>query len=225
MPRVDPFDMPFEEAVKYFSRKVPMPIDEFLDLAAQARVRAFSVSGIAGIDALDQIKESVTRAIEEGLSFGEWRKLADPVLSQWGLGGFRAETIFRSNIQTAYQVGHYQQMHDPDVLRDRPYWRYVAVMDERTRPEHAAWHDTVLPADDPWWDTHYPPNGYNCRCTVVSLSPGEVEREGLEVMPSPKIDTYEWVDKRTGEVHEVPRGIDPGWDVNPGKLGMMAGLL
>ena len=163
MPEVNPFDLPFEEAVKYFSRKVAMPLDEFLDLAAQARARAFSVTGVAGLDALGQIKDSITEAIEEGLPFGEWRKLADPVLSQWGIGGFRAGTIFRSNVQTAYQAGHYQGMSDPDVLKDRPYWRYVAVMDERTRPEHAAWHDTVLPADDPWWNTHYPPNGYNCR--------------------------------------------------------------
>ncbi len=60
---------------------------------------------------------------------------------------------------------------------------------------------------------------------MVSLSGREVEREGLEVMPSPKIETYEWIDKRTGEIHNVPKGIDPGWDINPGKLGMMAGLL
>ena len=116
-------------------------------------------------------------------------------------------------------------MMDPEVLSERPYWRYNAVMDERTRPEHAAWNDKVLPADDPWWDTHYPPNGYNCRCTVVSMSEREVSRDGLKISDSPKIETYEWADKRTGEVREVPVGIDPGWDINVGKLGMMAGLL
>lgn len=77
-------------------------------------------------------------------------------------------------------------------------------------------------------DESYIANGlivHNCRCTVVSLSEREVEREGLIISPSPKIETYEWTDKRTGEVREVPVGIDPGWDINVGKLGMMAGLL
>jgi SPP1 gp7 family putative phage head morphogenesis protein len=217
--------LPFDEAIDFFKGKIPMSIDEFLDLAKESRVRAFSVSNVTGMGALSDIQSSVARAIEEGLSFGDWKKLIGQTLLGYGIKGFRMETIFRSNVQTAYQVGHYQQMHDPDVLKDRPYWKYVAVMDERTRPEHAQWHDTVLPADDPWWNTHYPPNGYNCRCTVVSLSGREVDREGLLVMPSPKIETYEWVDKRTGEVHDIPKGIDPGWDVNPGKLGMMAGLI
>jgi uncharacterized protein with gpF-like domain len=33
-------------------------------------------------------------------------------------------------------------------------------MDGRTRPMHAAWHNTVLPFDHPFWKTHYPPNGW-----------------------------------------------------------------
>jgi hypothetical protein len=35
---------------------------------------------------------------------------------------------------------------------------------------------TVLPVDDPFWDTHYPPIGFNCRCGVRSLSESELER-------------------------------------------------
>ena len=155
--------LPFDEAIDFFKDKVPMTMDEFLDLAKESRVRAFSVSNVTGMGALSDIQSSVAKAIEEGLSFGDWKKIIGQTLLGYGIKGFRMETIFRSNVQTAYQVGHYQQMHDPDVLKDRPYWKYVAVMDERTRPEHAAWHDTVLPADDPWWNTHYPPNGYNCR--------------------------------------------------------------
>jgi SPP1 gp7 family putative phage head morphogenesis protein len=217
--------LPFDEAIDFFSGKVPMTMDEFLALEEEARIRGFSVSNMTGVDALSSVQNSITRALQEGMSFGDWKKIIGETLSQYGVEGFLMETIFRSNILTAYQAGHYQQMHDPDVLKERPYWRYVAVMDERTRPEHAEWHDTVLPAEDPWWDTHYPPNGFNCRCTVVSLSAREVEREGLEVTPSPKIETYEWTDKRTGEVFNIPKGIDPGWDMNPGKLGMAAGLL
>lgn len=48
-----------------------------------------------------------------------------------------------------------------------PNLRYVAVMDGRTRDQHARWHNTILPIDDPWWDTHLPPNDWGCRCNVV----------------------------------------------------------
>ena len=155
--------VPFDEAIEFFSGKLPMSTKEFYDLAKEARVRAFTVSDVAGMDALGDIQDSLSKALAEGQSFGDWKKGAGELLKKWAIDGFRAETIFRSNIQTAYQVGHYQQMTDPDVLRERPYWRYVAVMDDRTREEHAEWHGTVLPADDPWWNTHYPPNGWRCR--------------------------------------------------------------
>ena len=43
---------------------------------------------------------------------------------------------------------------------------YVAVMDERTRYDHANMNGARYPVDHPFWRTHYPPNGWNCRCTT-----------------------------------------------------------
>lgn len=34
---------------------------------------------------------------------------------------------------------------------------------------------------------------------------------------APKTSLVEWTNKRTGEVQRVPKGIDPGWDYNPGE--------
>ena len=47
-----------------------------------------------------------------------------------------------------------------------PSLRYSAVNDKRTRPQHRAWHAIVRPINDPFWDTHFPPNGWRCRCTA-----------------------------------------------------------
>ena len=49
-----------------------------------------------------------------------------------------------------------------------PNLRYVAVQDNRTRQSHRILDGTVLPITHPFWDTHYPPNGWNCRCHVVA---------------------------------------------------------
>ena len=69
----------------------------------------------------------------------------------------------------------------------------------------------VFRADDPIWDTWYPPNGYRCRCTVVTLSERQVKQRGLKVLDdAPK---YVEVDG-----HTVPLIPDRNFDVNPGKV-------
>ena len=52
---------------------------------------------------------------------------------------------------------------------DRYFLQYRTVGDDRVRKEHAALDATTLPVEHPFWDTHYPPNGWNCRCNVVQV--------------------------------------------------------
>lgn len=60
-----------------------------------------------------------------------------------------------------------------DIQREKellPFLRYRTVGDARVREEHAGWEGTTLPVNHWWWNTHYPPNGYNCRCEVEQLA-------------------------------------------------------
>lgn len=52
---------------------------------------------------------------------------------------------------------------------DRYNLQYRTANDDRVRPQHAALHGVTLPISDPFWKTYYPPNGWNCRCTVVQV--------------------------------------------------------
>lgn len=52
---------------------------------------------------------------------------------------------------------------------DRYYLQYRTAGDDRVRAEHAALEGVTLPIDDPFWEEYYPPNGWNCRCTVVQV--------------------------------------------------------
>lgn len=52
---------------------------------------------------------------------------------------------------------------------DRYNLQYRTAGDDRVRPEHAALEGVTLPIDDPFWEDYYPPNGWNCRCTVVQV--------------------------------------------------------
>ncbi len=52
---------------------------------------------------------------------------------------------------------------------DRYNLQYRTAHDDRVRPEHAALDRVTLPITDPFWEEFYPPNGWNCRCTVVQV--------------------------------------------------------
>ena len=52
---------------------------------------------------------------------------------------------------------------------DRYNLQYRTANDDRVRPEHAALDRVTLPMSDPFWEEYYPPNGWNCRCTVVQV--------------------------------------------------------
>ena len=72
-------------------------------------------------------------------------------------------------------------MTDPDVLERRKYWQYQTAGDSHVRETHMAMDGRVFPADSKVWDTWYPPNGFGCRCTVVSRTEEQVKRMGLQV--------------------------------------------
>ncbi len=52
---------------------------------------------------------------------------------------------------------------------DRYNLQYRTMRDGRVRPEHEALHGVTLPITDKFWEEFYPPNGWNCRCSVVQV--------------------------------------------------------
>ncbi len=68
--------------------------------------------------------------------------------------------------QAAQMAARWEQFAEDG---DRYYLQYRTAGDDRVRPEHAALDRITLPIDDPFWESYYPPNGWNCRCTVVQV--------------------------------------------------------
>lgn len=120
---------------------------------------------------------------------------------------YRVRTILRTNIQTAYSAGRYRRQRETAAAL--PYWRYSAVLDANTRFSHAEMDGVVYRADNPIWRRIYPPNGFNCRCTVRALTEREVQARGLTVI----------------EGTDAPGGFTPaeGWDYNPGEAAWPVG--
>ena len=68
--------------------------------------------------------------------------------------------------QSAQMAAKWEQYSEDG---DRYYLQYRTAHDDKVRPEHAALEGVTLPMSDPFWETYYPPNGWNCRCTVAQV--------------------------------------------------------
>jgi SPP1 gp7 family putative phage head morphogenesis protein len=185
------FDRPFEEAVAWFREKEIMPRPEFDALAAELRTRAFTAAYVYAADELQTVYQAALTAIEEGTTLRDFVKATRDMLSR----PWHRETVFRTNVLSTYGKGHWDQAQT--TREQRPYARYSAVMDGRTRPRHAMLHGLVYPLDHPFWKLYWPPWDYNCRCGVFTFSEEEVRREGWAVRtdwqglppPSPKFQS------------------------------------
>lgn len=220
--KVEYGSLPFEEAIKFFRSKVKIPTENWQDLMTYQHDTGFMVAGAMKAELLADFQAAIDTALSEGTTLETFRKSFDEIVAKHGWSykgsrGWRSEVIYSTNVRTAYQAGRYQQMTDPDVLAYRPYWTYQHGDSVRPRPLHLAWNGTTLPADDPWWQSHFTPNGWGCKCRVVAHSERDLKRKGLTVGTAPDNGSYEWANKRTGEVETIPNGIDPGWNYTPGR--------
>lgn len=216
------FNLPPEEAIKYFEKKGYNVSFDWHEMKREAHTRAFTVAGVTQLDVLVDIRKAVEDAQKTGKSLESFKKELQPLLEKKGWWGkknierpdgsqkevdlsapWRLKTIYRTNMRTAAMAGHFKGMKDAaDVM---PYWRYVAVMDGRTRDEHRMLHGKVLRHDDPFWDKYYPPNGWGCRCTVTAMTAGQLKRKGIEVGNGENMAAL------------VGHTVPDGWDYNPGK--------
>ncbi|MGD9599916.1 MAG: phage minor head protein [Steroidobacteraceae bacterium] len=234
VPTADLFNVPPEQAIGYFQAKGLTPTFSYADMLGEANDHAFTVAKMMDVDLLGQVRASLDSALANGTPFKEWADQLLPSLQSagwWGrkevldpltgqvvvaqLGSpWRLETIFRTNMQSAYAAGQWKEINAQADLA--PFLMYDAVDDFRTREQHRLWDRKVLPVASPWWKTHYPPNGWNCRCGVIQLDATEVKRLGLQVDPLPSDGTYTWKNPRTGALQQIPNGLDPGFDKNSG---------
>jgi SPP1 gp7 family putative phage head morphogenesis protein len=153
--------LPFDEMLKYFQGKIPISAEMYYAMIKEARERAFTVSNIESLKALEDLQRSLGMAMEKGWTLSTWKASMADLLDAWDIEGWHANTIYWTNMATAYQIGRYDQMTDPDIEEMFPYWQYIAVEDNVTRPNHAYMDGKVFRRNDPIWDEWYPLNGFN----------------------------------------------------------------
>ena len=220
------------------------------DTWQEEHCRAFVVAKMCKADLLQEVHSSLQKAVDTGMTFAEWKKKVTPKLKGEWLGRTygdiwendlgndiedlpetqreklisprRLETIYRTNMKVAHAAGQYQSLKDMADLY--PYWRYCTVGDDHVREAHRALNGMVFRHDDPFWDTHYPPNGWNCRCYVRAMDEDDLEEAGLKVTDSRDLQKIKFEGEQSGRgriaygIGEHVMDTDDGWNYNPGKV-------
>lgn len=217
----------FREQIDFLRQKRAKPTETWLDALKGDHDRAFVVAGVTDIAMLDEFQTAIVDAAAEGRSVDDFARDFDRLVEKYGWEyrgerDWRIRTIFETNIRTSFMAGRLRQMRDPDVIALRPYWQYRHAdsrIPKMPRKTHLAWDGIVLMWDDPWWNTHFPPNDWLCSCGVRTLSKRDLAKLGKSGPDeAPRDALLPVIDKASGEMVMQPVGIGQGWDYMPGDL-------
>lgn len=174
--------------------------------------------GVEGITDASEVQDALGR-VDYRQFLKDWNEVGLP-----GLVDYQTQLIFNQNIQTAFSAGRWVGL-DSDVHREQVAGlRYVSMLLPTTRQEHRQWHGTIHPIDSEFWDSHYPPNGFNCLCDVIAVytwDKAEVDaarKSGKFYQTAPNVQL---------PVYTTKAGVTYDFNYNPGRQlqrGQITGL-
>lgn len=215
---------PNKTATDYLAEKARALPGAFGSLLPELKARAFTVARVHDFEILRRLQEAVTQ-LPQG---GNWKEIRGTIAAEISpffeetedgkpskAARARAELILRTNGFQAYASARYRQQKATAAAL--PYWQYLTVGDKNVRDAHAALDGKVFPADDPFWETHYPPWDSGCRCVVVAITQGEAEEmqaEDADKDPADRrvLDEEQLAKAREGE---LSRGLRGTADIRP----------
>ncbi len=215
-----PFGVRFGEAIDFLKAKLPEASVAWDSLAGPVHAKVFTVAGATSADLASDIHQSLVEALANGETITSFRKGFDAAVQKHGWAyngkrGWRTNIIFDTNMRTSHMAGRWAQIEANKERR--PFLQYRTAGDARVRPAHRQWNGRIFPVGDSFWSTHYPPNGWNCRCTVRAYSQADLTEKGLQQSPPYPMETRQVVSRDGTVTDVVPKGIDPGWDHNVGQ--------
>lgn len=228
-----------KEALDWLRAKGIKPSFDHRDVFQEEHATIFTVAKAMKLDILEAIRAAVDEMVDGGQDFNTFRRELQPLLVKqgwWGKADMldpltgqtrevqlgsprRLRVIYDTNLRTANAAGQWDRIQR--TKKTQPFLLYQLGPSRRHREQHLGWAGILLPADDPFWQTHFPPNGWGCKCWVRQIGRREAERlqaSGNYITEAPTGKLMEYVNKRTGQVLQVPEGIEPGWAYNPGAV-------
>lgn len=124
--------------------------------------------------------KAMTEAIKDGdnvRSWSDYRKEVARINDVFNSNWLRTE--YNTAIGSAQMAGKWVQFEQDKDIYDN--LQYDTAGDSKVRPAHAVLDGVTLPKDDPFWNTYYPPNGWNCRCDVRQTKKQTTEVPGIDI--------------------------------------------
>lgn len=199
----------FSEAIEFLRRQLNLTSDEWRTIWLQAGTISAEAASRQVTEMHRDLLAAVLKAIEEGTTLESFREDYERIVaaagwSHGGQPGWHSQLVFRLHTMQAYSAGRWEQSERIAELNPQTqyFWRYVTIGDHRVRPQHREWHGIILAREHSFWSTHFPPNGFNCRCHAQLVTERDMRRRGWTVTPE--------TDPRL----QIPP--DDGWAFNPG---------
>ena len=164
-------NMPYHEAVEYLRKRDVIKKVDYDSLSDKMRFRAFTASRIADGDLLKKLNAEMIASVNDGKGLSDFLSLTKTdILDKIGMGagsGWYYETVYRTNVQTAYNVGRAM-----GFAEDKPLALELVIIDDSRTSDicrQYAGKRFILPYDHPFWQTHWPPFHFNCRTTIRAI--------------------------------------------------------
>lgn len=154
--------------------------DDDYDILYNLQRNCYHFSGAKNWNQIQEMSSLLTRD-GQTVSFANFLKDVKEIDKTYNQSYLKAE--YNHALTSGQMAGKWTQfMQEADAL---PYLEYDAVMDGRTREDHAKMDKIVRPIKDDFWKKYYPPNGWNCRCKVRQLD--QIDSDGREAEPLPAL--------------------------------------
>lgn len=150
----------FDNAVDTSLKEVPLD-----DISVQRLKESNYV--FSGIKTFHELNETFPSLLDEEGNrkpFNQFLNDVQKVYDAYNVQYLRAEYNFAQ--ASALMAARWKQFEQDG---DRYNLQYRTMYDKRVRRTHRMLHNITLPIESPFWDKYFPPNGWNCRCTVVQV--------------------------------------------------------
>lgn len=118
-------------------------------------------------------------------SFDQFRKDTEKILTNYNVNWLRTEYDTATR-RARFAADFRGYVANKDIFPNLEWLPSVSV---DPRELHRNFYGTIRPVDDPWWNTNYPGNLWNCKCRLKSTdAPKNREDKGEIVPPAPGLD-------------------------------------
>lgn len=163
---INAFADAYMEALQEGYMQKPNYSDKDLKMIKNLRNNTYTFSAAKNAHELKLLTGAILDEKGNVRSFGEFKKAADAITKISRTEWLRAE--YNLAVAGSQMASKWADYEPGDLLR------YSTAGDARVRDTHRALDGVTKPMEDTFWDTHFPPNGWNCRCDVDRVAYGAI---------------------------------------------------